>query len=469
MNFREIREGVWQSQGKNPVRVYASKRIMDQMEKGVYKQAENVSQLPGLIDSAMVMPDGHYGYGFPIGGVAAFDLQEGVVSPGGVGYDINCGVHMLSTNLSSKEVKPRLKKIINSLFSKIPSGVGRKSKLKLSKGQLQNALVDGAKWAVENGYGYEQDLERMEENGRIQQANPDKVSNRALSRGQPQLGTLGGGNHFLEIQKVDKIFDPQIAETFGVKREGQVMVMIHCGSRGFGHQVADEYIKKMLGAAKRHKIDLPDKELACAPISSKEAEDYFGAMFCGVNFAFCNRQVIGHWTREVFQDHFSDLKMPMVYDVCHNIAKFEKHEVDGKQKEVCIHRKGATRAFPKGRKEVPSVYRDVGQPVIIPGDMGTASYLLVGTETALEETFGSTCHGAGRTMSRTGAIKKFWGGDVRKELESRGQEVAATHDKILAEEYSKAYKEIDEVIDSVKVSGLSEPVARLKPMGVVKG
>ncbi len=473
MDFRQIKKGVWehQSSGLNvPIRVYATKKVFGAMEEGVFRQASNVARLPGIEKAAMVMPDGHYGYGFPIGGVAAFSSENGVVSPGGVGYDINCGVRLLTTDLSENELRPRLRQLVDSLFNNVPSGVGSKSSLRLSIGELEEVAVLGAGWAINEGLGLREDLRHMEENGAIEGANPEKVSVRAKSRGRNQLGTLGAGNHFLEVQAVDKIFDPQAASKFGVVEEGQITVMIHCGSRGFGHQIASDYIKTMLPAASKYGIKLPDKELACSPLESKEARDYFGAMYSAVNFAFCNRQVIAHWVRQTFSRVFGrEVDMPLTYDVCHNIAKFEDHLLNGEMRNLCVHRKGATRAFPAGRKEIPDVYQDVGHPVLIPGDMGTSSYLLVGTKRGLEETFGSTCHGAGRIMSRSKAIKSFQGSKLKGELESRGIFVKASHPKMLAEEAPKAYKDVDDVIESVELSGISRAVARMKPVGVVKG
>jgi tRNA-splicing ligase RtcB len=473
MQAKQIRPGVWEFKNPEmtiPVRAYATEKLFKEMEEGVFKQAENVAQLPGIQKASLVMPDGHYGYGFPIGGVAAFDLETGVVSPGGVGYDINCGVRLLTTELMEKDVRPRLKELVDRLFTKIPSGVGSKSKLRISESELDDVALTGARWAVEQGLGVEEDLAHMEENGCIKGANPQNISKRAKERGRPQLGTLGAGNHFLEVQKVDRIYDNKIARKFGIHSKDQIVVMVHTGSRGFGHQIADDYIKVMLSAAHRYGIKLPDKELACAPLNSPEARKYLSAMYCAVNYAFCNRETITHWVRESFRDMLGkDGELRLIYDVCHNIAKFEKHKVDGEIKELCVHRKGATRAFPAGRTEIPSTYRDEGQPVIIPGDMGTASYVLVGTEKALEETWGSTCHGAGRVMSRHGAIKRFRGTDIQRKLEAKGQVVKATNPKILAEEASEAYKDIDEVIKSVSLSGISTPVARLTPLGVAKG
>lgn len=472
MQAKEIRKGVWEYREQGmpvPVRVYANSRIFASIEEGVFRQAINVSKLPGIQKASLVMPDGHYGYGFPIGGVAAFDQETGVVSPGGVGYDINCGVRLMSTDLTEEDVRPRLKELMGALFENIPSGVGEKSSLRISEKELDEVAVTGARWAVERGLGKKEDLKHMEEEGCIKGADPSKVTKKAKDRGRPQIGTLGAGNHFLEVQKVDKILDYETAKKFGIKEAGQITVMIHCGSRGFGHQIADDYIKVMLPAARKYGIKLPDAELACAPLDSKEGKDYMAAMCCGVNYAFCNREVITHGVRETFNKIFPGSDMPLVYDVCHNIAKYEEHTIDGINKMLCVHRKGATRAFAAGRKEIPEAYRETGQPVIIPGSMGSSSYILVGTQTAMDETFGSTCHGAGRTMSRQGAIRKFNGKDIQKKMESDGKVVYATNPAVLAEEAAEAYKDIDEVIKSVETAGISRTIARVVPIGVAKG
>lgn len=450
-----------------PGRIYATDKLFKTVEDGVFRQVSNVAKLPGILKASMAMPDAHYGYGFPIGGVAAFSMDEGVISPGGVGYDINCGVRLLTTNLTEAQVRPKLRELIEKLFKNVPSGLGSKSKLRASEDQLKLACTQGSRWAVEEGYGLPEDLGRTEEGGAIDGADPSKISQRARTRGRPQLGTLGSGNHFLEVGVVEKIFEPEIAKRFGLTREGQITVMVHCGSRGLGYQIADDYIKVMLGAARKYGITLSDKELACAPLSSKEAEDYVAAMYCGVNYAFTNRQVITHWVRETFEDVFGgDAELDLLYDVCHNIAKFEEHDGVG---QVCVHRKGATRAFPAGRIEVPKDLMDVGQPVIVPGDMGTASYVLVGQEQAMEETWGSVCHGAGRKLSRSAAKRKVSGEQVKQELEAQGKIVMADSWKTLAEEAPFAYKDVDEVIRSVELAGLAKSVVRLSPLGVVKG
>jgi tRNA-splicing ligase RtcB len=465
----QMRPAVWEfkNEGMNvPGRVYATEKLFQTIEDGVFRQVENVAKLPGIVNASMAMPDAHYGYGFPIGGVAAFDMEKGVVSPGGVGYDINCGVRMMATSLSAAEIKPKLGELMDELFENVPSGLGSKSRFRAGVSQLEEACVEGAGWAVSEGFGTEDDLRHTEEEGCIEGADPSKISPRARDRGRPQIGTLGSGNHFLEVQQVDRIYDAETARKFGINHAGQVTVMIHCGSRGLGYQVADDYIAVMLSAARKYGITLPDNELACAPLKTQEAEDYIKAMYCAVNYAFCNRQMIAHWVRETFNGLFKGCEVRQVYDVCHNIAKFEEHAGYG---TVCIHRKGATRAFAAGRKEIPETYRDVGQPVIIPGDMGTASYVLVGTETAMKETFGSVCHGAGRIMSRTKATHTYRGEEIKRNLEKTGKVIRADSMKVLSEEAPQAYKDIDEVIKSVEQAGLSRPIARLTPLGVAKG
>ncbi len=436
------------------------------------EQVANVATLPGIIGASKAMPDIHWGYGFPIGGVAAMDPQDGVISPGGVGYDINCGVRLVKTDIREDRVRDEIKPLINTIFENVPAGVGRKSRLRLKKGQLEEALDYGVEWAVDEGYGWEQDLKRIEDNGRMETADSEKVSRKAKDRGAPQLGTLGGGNHFIEIQKVEKIFDPDAADSIEIE-EGQVVTMIHTGSRGCGHQIATDYINTMEKAIRKYNIDLPDKQLACAPFDSPEGRDYFAAMSCGANYAWTNRQLILHWVRESFEQVFDesaeDLGMELIYDVCHNVAKKEEHRVDDKKKDVVVHRKGATRAFAPGRNEVPKKYRDVGQPVIIPGDMGTASYVMMGTEHAMKRSWGSTCHGAGRVMSRTGARKKFRVNQIKSDLSKDGIYVKAASDKVLKEESPGAYKDVNNVVEVTHNAGLSKIVAKLTPIGVMKG
>ncbi len=457
---------------KVPAYFYINRKLMNLLEKGAVEQAANVATMPGIQKASLVMPDVHVGYGFPIGGVAAFDVNEGVVSPGGVGFDINCGVRLLRSNLKVDEVRPRIKELVDRLFVAVPSGVGSEGKLKVSDRELDEIFVEGAKWAVENGYGYERDLEHCEEHGALDGARPEVVSKRARDRGKPQLGTLGSGNHFLEVQYVDKIYDEEAAKAMGLE-EGMITVMIHCGSRGLGHQVCTDFLEVLDRAVRKYKISLPDRQLACAPINSKEGQDYFAGMAASANYAWCNRQIITHWVRETFEKFFNmseeDLGMNLVYDVAHNIAKFEEHKVDGKKMKVCVHRKGATRAFGPGSKDIPEDYRDIGQPVLIPGSMGTPSYVLVGTEKAMEETFGSTCHGSGRVMSRAAAKRKLRGNVVRSNLQKRGIYVRATHGALLAEEAPEAYKLSDDVVEVVHRAGISKLVARLLPLGVAKG
>jgi tRNA-splicing ligase RtcB len=457
---------------KVPAYFYISRKLMQILERDAVEQAANVATMPGIQKASLVMPDVHVGYGFPIGGVAAFDVEEGVVSPGGVGFDINCGVRLLRSNLRLEDVKPRIKELIDELFVAVPSGVGSEGRLRVSDKELDEIFVAGANWAVENGYGNEDDLKHCEENGGMDGARPEVVSKRARNRGRPQLGTLGSGNHFLEVQYVDRIYNEDLARVFGLE-EGMVTVMIHCGSRGLGHQVCTDFLEVLDRAVKKYGIKLPDRQLACAPIKSREGQDYFAGMAASANYAWCNRQIITHWTRESFQKIFGmseeDLGMKLIYDVAHNIAKFEEHRVNGKKKKVCVHRKGATRAFGPGSMELPDEYRDVGQPVLIPGSMGTPSYVLAGTSKAMDETFGSTCHGSGRVMSRAAAKRKLRGNAVKQNLERKGIYVRATHGALLAEEAPEAYKLSDDVVDVVHRAGISTLVARLMPLGVAKG
>ncbi|BAI62100.1 conserved hypothetical protein [Methanocella paludicola SANAE] len=473
--LKKISEDVWEiptdyKPGMNvPGHIFLSDRLIEGLESGAIDQTANVATLPGIQRYSMAMPDVHIGYGFPIGGVAAFDTETGVISPGGVGFDINCGVRLLRSELMADDVKPHKVDLINALYEAVPSGLGSESKFRVNDAQLAEVFRTGARWAVENGYGVKADLEHCEENGEMKGADPAKVSKKARDRGRPQLGTLGSGNHFLEIQKVEKIYDEAVAKAFGLK-EGQVTVMIHCGSRGAGHQICTDYVKTMEQASRKYGIKLYDRQLACAPLSSPEAKDYFAAMAAGANYAWANRQIISHWVREAFSKYYKrDVRMDLVYDVAHNVAKFEEHEVDGVKKALCVHRKGATRAFAPGRSEVPVAYRDVGQPVIIPGSMGSASYVLAGTQRGMELTFGSTCHGAGRVMSRSAALKDIRGNEVKRQLLERGIVVKAPKDAAIAEEAPEVYKEIDEVIAVVDGLGISKKVARLVPIAVAKG
>jgi tRNA-splicing ligase RtcB len=456
---------------KVPVTIYANEQLLSKMlQDRTILQATNVATLPGVVKHVVVLPDGHEGYGFPVGGVAAMDLEEGVISPGGVGYDINCGVRLLRTNLDEQDVRARLKELINELFRAVPSGVGSEGVIRLSPSELDDVLTQGVRWAIEHGYGYDEDTDVCEENGEMRGADPSKVSQTARKRGTPQLGTLGSGNHFLEVQKVDKIFDEESAKRFGIDHEGQVTILIHCGSRGFGHQICSDYLRISERALKRYGITLLDRELACVPNKSEEGEAYRKAMYCALNFAWSNRQMITHWTRKAFERVFKrdDLDMKLVYDVAHNIAKIEKHKVDG-LRDVVVHRKGATRAFPAGREEIPSKYREFGQPVLIPGSMGTASYILLGSPKSMELTFGSTAHGAGRTMSRRAAKRSYTAREVQTRLENRGIYIKALTKEGVVEETPEAYKDVDAVADVSHKVGIATKVARLVPIGVIKG
>jgi len=472
--MKEIASCIYKLEKKGDMRVpaliFSSPSLLQQLKKDrTLEQIMNVASLQGVVDHVCVMPDGHEGYGFPIGGVAAFDAEDGVVSPGGVGYDINCGVRLLASPLTFEEVNKRMKKLLHALFSAVPSGVGSESKLRISKSELDEVAIEGARWAIEQGYGIEQDLLHTEENGKMNGAVPECVSDKAKARGKTQLGTLGAGNHFLEVQVVEKIFEPQIAKKFGLF-EGQVVVMIHCGSRGYGHQICADYVSKILAYARRTGLYLPDRELAYAPLHSKEGEDYLAAMSCAINFAFANRQIIMHLVRQSFDKLFEcGDEMKLIYDVAHNIAKFETHLINGERRKLIVHRKGATRAFPKGRSELPSAYIDVGQPVLIPGSMGTASYVLVGEKKSLELSFGSTCHGAGRMMSRREATRRYDPNQLLSQLSTKGIMVKAASKRVVAEEAPSAYKDVDEVVKAVVESGISKAVAKLRPIGVVKG
>jgi tRNA-splicing ligase RtcB len=453
--------------------IYADEGLLKEIHQDEsLKQVANVAHLPGIQKYSLAMPDIHWGYGFPIGGVAAFDWQEGVISPGGVGYDINCGTRLLATDLSIENLRDKIKNLVNALFQNIPSGVGSKGNLRLSVQDLRQVLKEGTAWAVKNGYGRPEDLDRTEDRGCMEGADPGVVSERALERGRPQLGTLGSGNHFLEVGFVDEIYDPEVARVLGLRKD-QVTVLIHSGSRGLGYQVCDDFLKKMGERVRQLGLEIPDRQLACDFIQSKTGQDYFAGMACAANYAWVNRQMLMHWTREVFERFLQmgpkELGMHLVYDVCHNIAKREWHVIDGKRREVCVHRKGATRALPPGHPAVPEVYRNVGQPVLIPGDMGRYSYVLVGTERAMQETFGSTCHGAGRVQSRTQAKKASKGRPLQRELEDRGIYVMAASRATLVEEAPEAYKDVSQVVKVVHQAGISSKVARLRPWGVVKG
>jgi len=479
-----------------PVRIYANENLISNMAADrTIDQAINVATLPGVQKHVIVLPDGHEGYGFPVGGVAAMDLDQergsgaggngiiggggGVVSPGGVGYDINCGVRLIQTNLIENEVKTRLIELINELFRTIPSGVGGKGVIQLTNTELDELLAVGVKWAINRGYGWSQDAEVCEENGCIKGADPTKVSVTARKRGIPQLGSLGSGNHFLEVQKVDKIYDEKAAKVMGITQQGQVTILIHCGSRGFGHQVCSDYLRVAEIALRKYGITLPDRELACVPYDSDEGQDYLAAMNCALNFAWCNRQMIMHWARKAFEKVFDsskdqNLEMKLVYDVAHNIAKIERHSIEienggSTNRNLMVHRKGATRAFPAGMEQIPTKYRNIGQPVIIPGSMGTASWLLLGSQKSMDLSFGSTAHGAGRTMSRGAAKRKYNEQSVKNALESRGIYVKALTREGIVEETPEAYKDVDTIADISHKLGIATKVARLVPLGVIKG
>lgn len=457
-----------------PGRIYADENLLEKMKSDLtIQQCANVAHLPGIYKWSITLPDGHEGYGFPIGGVAATDYDEGSISPGGVGYDINCGVRLLKTNLTEKEVRPKLADILETLFNYIPSGLGSRGKIRVSPTELDKVVSDGVEWAIGRGYGWAEDGGHCEENGCMESADPSKVSSTAKNRGCTQLGSLGSGNHFLEIEKVDKIFDPATAKRFGIENQGQVLVLIHTGSRGFGHQVCSDYLRVMEHAVHKYGIKLPDRELACAPSKSNEAEDYFAAMSAACNFAWANRQMITHWTREAFEKVLGrspqSIDMRLIYDVAHNIAKIEEHTVDGRTVKVYVHRKGATRAFAPEHPDLPADYRAVGQPVLIPGSMGTSSWVLVGTTKGMELSFASTAHGAGRFMSRAAAKRRFWGNDVKRGLEQRGILVKAASMAVVSEEAPGAYKDVDRVAEVSHELGIATKVARLVPIGCTKG
>ncbi len=458
---------------KVPVRIYADEPLLQKMlSDRTIMQARNVASIPGIVSHSVVLPDGHEGYGFPVGGVAAMDAEDGMISPGGVGYDINCGVRLLRSNLTEQTVRSKLKDLVNDLFSSIPSGVGSKGAVRLTNSELDEVLVNGVNWAIDHGYGSPNDSDVCEENGKITGADPNKVSDKARKRGAPQLGSLGSGNHFLEIQKVAEIHDEEAANRMGIK-EGTITVLIHCGSRGFGHQVCSDYLRVAEQAMEKYNIHLPDRELACVPNNSEEGDSYRKAMFAALNFAWSNRQMITHWTRKSFERIFnqteSDLDMKLVYDVAHNIAKVEKHKVGGEERKLVVHRKGATRAFPSNRSEIPSKYRDLGQPVLVPGSMGTSSWILLGKPNSMDLSFGSTAHGAGRTMSRSKARRNFTEDYVKKSLNDKGIFIKALTRDGVVEETPEAYKDVDSVVNVSHNLGIASKVAKLVPIGVIKG
>ncbi|MDI6806768.1 MAG: RtcB family protein [Candidatus Aenigmarchaeota archaeon] len=485
--FERLEEHLWevpryQNFMRVPARIYASEKLLKKMQEDLtIQQGIHVTALPGIVSYSEVMPDGHQGYGFPIGGVAAFDYEDGVISPGGVGYDINCGIRLIKTGLKMEEITSYLEKIMDTIYGYVPAGIGMKGKIKITPQEFDQLLKKGSKWAIERGYGWEIDLERTEDGGYYPLADPSKVSQRAKERGLPQVGTLGGGNHFLEMQVIKEIFDPKIARAFGLEK-GNVAILIHTGGRGISHEVCDDYLRKFEKAIragetedseKLQKVLNLERELCCAKVKSRLGKDYLGAMAACANYAWTNRQVITYFVRKSFEEvlgkHAEDLGMDLVYDVAHNIAKIEEYEVDGKKKKLVVHRKGATRSLPAFHPSTPNCYREIGQPVLIPGSMGSTSYILVGTDKAVKNAFGSTAHGAGREMSRTRAKKQFYGGEIKKELERDGIVVRCKNLPEFAEEYKKAYKDPTEVVNVCHEAGLAKKVASFATIGIIKG
>lgn len=477
-DLEKIRDGVYEipsSARKDmrvPARIYLDDESAKTIEDSAINQVANVACLEGIQKRSIGLPDIHFGYGFSIGGVGAFAENNGIISPGGVGFDINCGVRLIKTNLTEEDVKPHMQELVNELFKKIPSGLGSNGIKHLKETEIDEVLSNGATWAIENGYGWEEDLKFLEENGCMKGADPDAVSTKAKRRGIPQLGSLGSGNHFLEIQSVNNIYDENTAKNYGLEKD-QVVILIHTGSRGCGYQICADNLREMDKTAKRLKMNLPDRQLACAPIDSDEAQKYLHAMAAGANYAWTNRQMIQHWTRETFENIFKkdaeSLGMQVLYDVAHNIIKRERHKVGKVTKTVYVHRKGATRSFGPGQKEIPQEYRDYGQPVLIPGTMGTCSYVLAGTENAMNETFGSTAHGAGRVLSRSGAKREFTPEEIQKQLNEKGIILKANSQPVIAEEAPLAYKNVDAVVKTADDAGISKLVAQMKPLGVIKG
>ncbi|MBL7168771.1 RtcB family protein [Candidatus Bathyarchaeota archaeon] len=478
--FKKVDDLIWEvpveynRHMRVPARVYADEALLNMMRMDdTLVQALNITQLPGIQKYGITLPDGHQGYGFPIGGVAAFDSEEGIITPGGVGYDINCGVRLMRTDLTYKEVKPKAQELIDRIFRLVPCGVGVGGRIRVSTSQLDRAVSEGVDWAIREGYGWDGDSEHMEEGGCMREANPDKVSNRAKNRGSSQLGTLGAGNHFLEIARVREVFDEGVAKTFGITEQDQIVCWIHTGSRGYGHQIATDYIRVMDRAVGKYGIRIPSRELGCAPLKSREAEDYYEAMSCAVNWAFLNRHVIMHHVRTAFEETFKrsadDMGMKLVYGMTHNTAKRETHVIDGKRRDVMVHRKGASRAFGPGRADLPDDYKSTGQPVLLVGTMGTASYLLVGTDKGEELSFASTAHGAGRVMSRTGARKRFQAQEIVQQLKRKGIVVKAASGRILEEESPDSYKDVHRVADVSHYLGLGRKVMVSVPVAVAKG
>jgi len=456
-----------------PVRLFATQRLLEQVMKDKsLEQAVNAATLPGLVGNVVVMPDMHQGYGFPIGGVAATLYPEGVISPGAIGYDINCGVRLLATNITYEQAEPLLDALASALNHYCPSGVGEEGALKVSDAELDQVCREGSRWALKRGFATEQDLRRTEESGRLEGADPAKVSKRARERGKPQLGSLGAGNHFIEVDYIDQVFDPHAAQVMGLS-QGCLAVQIHCGSRGFGHQICSDYVDEFQQAVRRYQINLPDRELVCAPLNSPEGQNYLAAMRCAANFAFANRQILAHSVRRAFEEVFAgkvtNWRLHQIYDLAHNIGKIETHVIEGRQLKVCVHRKGATRAFGPGSPDLPEEYRQIGQPVLVPGSMGTSSWVLTGTQVSMERSFGSTCHGAGRVMSRHEAKRSVRGESLKRELELSGVHVRAGSMSGLAEEAPQAYKDVEGVVETVSGAGLARKVARLVPVAVIKG
>ncbi|MHA1328328.1 MAG: RtcB family protein [Promethearchaeota archaeon] len=457
-----------------PARIYANEYILERIKVDrTLDQIANVACLQGIQKHAIALSDAHQGYGFCIGGVAGTDADEGMISPGGVGYDINCGVRLIRSNLMIKDITDRLPALLDTIFKNIPSGLGSKGKLNITYSELDSVLNEGLEWALENGYAYDKDLEHCEEEGRLELANADLISQKAKQRAIKQLGSLGSGNHFLEIQKVDKIYNKEIAKKLGIFSENQITIMVHTGSRALGHQVCTDSLRNIEQAMRKYRIKVPDRELACVPANTPEAQNYLSQMACAANFGFTNRQLITHWLRESFQEHFKmspdDLDLHLIYGVCHNILKIEEHSINGKRMKLNVHRKGATRAFPPGHPALPQDYKSIGQPALIPGTMGSASYLCVGKEKAMDLSFGSTAHGSGRVMSRAKAVKKYWGSKVKEDLGKRGILIRSASLKVLAEESPGAYKDIDQVVQVSHNLGIVEKIVRLVPIGVVKG
>jgi tRNA-splicing ligase RtcB len=479
IELRQLRENLWEIPAsgdmKVPGRIYISQKMIEKSlhDDEALKQVMNVAHLPGIQGYSLAMPDIHWGYGFPIGGIAATDINDGVISPGGVGYDINCGVRLATTSLDFNAIKGKIDKLVSNLFNNIPTGVGSSGAIKkLSQPDMKKVLEKGSVWSVENGLGVDSDIEFTEESGTLKNADAGAVSKRAIERGISQVGTLGSGNHFLEVDIIDEIFDEKVASLIGLFK-AQVVVLIHTGSRGLGYQICDDYLGRIMKASKSYNFSLPDKQLACAPLNSQEGQDYFAAMQSAANFAWNNRQVIMHLARKSFKDTLgmkdSELGFKLVYDVCHNIAKIEEHKINEETKKVCVHRKGATRAFPPGSIMIPPKYKEIGQPVLIPGDMGRYSYVAVGTEKAMEETFGSSCHGAGRNLSRRKAMKAAKGRNLIEELKKQGIVIQAKGYRTIAEEMPAAYKDVSEVVEVMHNEGITKKVAKLKPVGVIKG